>query len=277
MKIGFIDYYLDEWHANNYPKFFADASNGDITVACAYGEVASPYTGMTSKEWCEKFGVKHAETIEEVVASCDALVVLSPDTPEQHPHLCALPLASGKRTYIDKTFATSKKTAEEIFAVAEEHGTPCFSSSALRFSNEIKTAKKESIDFIGARGPGMFSNYAIHQVEPIVTLMGADVRRVMSIGTERAPGLLIEYKDGRRATMNTWESGPFDFQIKYADGAVAHIPDCTDYFANFIVDLVDFFRTGEEKVSHAETIAIMGILEKGAQALAAPDAWFSID
>ena len=24
-KIGFIDYYLDEWHANNYPQFIKDA------------------------------------------------------------------------------------------------------------------------------------------------------------------------------------------------------------------------------------------------------------
>ena len=23
IKIGFIDYFLDEWHANNYPKFIA--------------------------------------------------------------------------------------------------------------------------------------------------------------------------------------------------------------------------------------------------------------
>ena len=36
MKIGFIDYYLDEWHANNYPKFFADASNGEITIGSAF-------------------------------------------------------------------------------------------------------------------------------------------------------------------------------------------------------------------------------------------------
>ena len=34
-KIGLIDYYLDEWHANNYPKFFEDASNGAITIGCA--------------------------------------------------------------------------------------------------------------------------------------------------------------------------------------------------------------------------------------------------
>ena len=26
-KIGFIDYYLDEWHANNYPRMIAEVSN----------------------------------------------------------------------------------------------------------------------------------------------------------------------------------------------------------------------------------------------------------
>ena len=28
MKIGFIDYYLDEWHSNNYPELIAKASGG---------------------------------------------------------------------------------------------------------------------------------------------------------------------------------------------------------------------------------------------------------
>ena len=98
MKIGFIDYYLDEWHANNYPKFLADASNGEITIGSAYGEIASPITGMTSEQWCEKYGIRHAASIEQVIEENDCLVVLSPDTPEQHPHLCQLPLSSGKRT-----------------------------------------------------------------------------------------------------------------------------------------------------------------------------------
>ena len=278
MKVGFIDYFLDEWHANNYPQLFADASGGEVTIGSAYGLIANPRTGMSSEQWCEKFGVKHAKTIEELVEENDCLVVLSPDNPEMHPELCKLPLASGKRTYIDKTFACSRKEAEEIFANAEAHNTPCFSSSALRFSNEIKTADKGGIDFIGARGPGEFSNYAIHQVEPIVTLMGADVRRVMSIGTPSTPGLLIDYKDGRRATMNNWGwgHGAFNFAIKYSDGRVANIADCSDYFANFIVDLVDFFKTGDVKVSHAETIAIMGILEKGRLALDDPDHWYEL-
>lgn len=276
MKVGFIDYYLDEWHANNYPKLFADASNGEVTVGSAYGQITSPHSGMTSEQWCEKFGVKHATSIEEVIEENDCLVVLSPDNPEMHPELCTLPLASGKRTYVDKTFATSRKAAEEIFANAEAHNTPCFSSSALRFANEIRAAEKNGIDFISSRGPGVFPIYAIHQVEPIVTLMGSDVRRVMSIGTAKAPGLLIDFADGRRATMNTYGSGSFNLQIKYANDQVAVIPDCTDYFPNFIVELVDFFRTGDVKVDHAQTIAIMGILEKGRMALDDPEHWYTV-
>lgn len=276
MKVGFIDYYLDEWHANNYPKLFSDASNGEVVVGSAYGKIISPHTGMTSEQWCEKFGVKHATSIEEVIEENDCLVVLSPDNPEMHPELCALPLASGKRTYVDKTFATSRKAAEEIFANAESHGTPCFSSSALRFANEIKAADKNNIDFISSRGPGVFPIYAIHQVEPIVTLMGSDVRRVMSIGTAKTPGLLIDFADGRRATMNTYGSGAFNLQLKYADDHITVIPDCTDYFPNFIVELVDFFRTGTIKVDHAQTIAIMGILEKGRMALDDPEHWYIV-
>ncbi len=276
MKIGFIDYFLDEWHANNYPKLFAEASGGEITIGSAYAMLDSPRGGMTTDQWCDSFGIKRANSIEQVIEENDCLVVLSPDNPEMHPELCKLPLASGKRTYIDKTFALSKKEAEEIFANAEAHGTPCYSSSALRFATEIKAVNKDGIDFISSRGPGVFDIYAIHQVEPIVTLMGSDVRRVMSIGTANTPGLLIDFADGRRATMNTWMAGDFNMQIKYATGAVENIPTCSDYFPNFITDLVDFFRTGDVKVSHAETIAIMAILEKGRAAIADPENWYTI-
>ena len=37
MKVGFIDYYLDEWHANNYPAWIKEASNGEMEVTLAYG------------------------------------------------------------------------------------------------------------------------------------------------------------------------------------------------------------------------------------------------
>ena len=54
MKIGFIDYYLDEWHANNYPAMIDRASGGDMKVTYAYGMIDSPIGGMTTDAWCEK-------------------------------------------------------------------------------------------------------------------------------------------------------------------------------------------------------------------------------
>ena len=278
-KIGFVDYFIDEWHSNNYINWIreqCEIHGYEYEVAYAWAETDTYEGKISTDEWCAKNNVQKCETMEELCEKSDYIMILAPSDPEKHLGYAKTVLKYGKNTYIDKTFACSRKEAEEIFANAEAHNTPCFSSSALRFANEIKAADRNGIDFIGSRGPGAFSNYAIHQVEPIVTLMGSEVRRVMSIGTARTPGLLIDFKDGRRATMNTYGSGAFNLQIKYADEHISVIPDCSDYFPNFIADLVDFFRTGDVKVSHAETIAIMGILEKGRMALDDPEHWYEI-
>lgn len=126
-KIGFIDYYLDEWHANNYPALIRETSGGELEVAYAYGMIDSPLPGgMTTDQWCEKYNIPRCLTIEELIEKSDCLLVLSPDNCEMHEQLCQLPLRSGKLTYVDKTFAPDKETAERLFALAEEYGTPCY-------------------------------------------------------------------------------------------------------------------------------------------------------
>ena len=60
-KVGFIDYYLDEWHANNYPAWFKQYSDGEMEVAYAYGKIDSPKGGLTTDAWCEKFGVQRCD------------------------------------------------------------------------------------------------------------------------------------------------------------------------------------------------------------------------
>ena len=125
MKIGFIDYYLDEWHANNYPQWIREASGGEMEVSLAYGKIDSPIGGRTNAQWCADMNIPQAQSIEEVVAHCDGIIVLSPDNCEMHEELSRLPLMSGKPTYIDKTFAPDYPTAKRLFDVAEAHGTPC--------------------------------------------------------------------------------------------------------------------------------------------------------
>ena len=181
IKIGFIDYYLDEWHANNYPKFIAQQFGDEFKVAYAYAE-KDKEGGLTTDEWCAQFGVERCATIAEVVEKSDCIIVLSPDNPERHLDLCREPLASGKRVYVDKTFALTKDIAKEIVAIGEANNTPFFSTSALRFSNELADVPREGICFINSRGPGRFDTYAIHQIEPIVVLMGSEVKRILSVG-----------------------------------------------------------------------------------------------
>ena len=84
LKIGFIDYYLDEWHANNYPQMIKELSNGKYEVAYAYGKIDSPIGGMTNLEWSEKNNIALLDSIQEVVDKSDRLIVLSPDNPEMN-------------------------------------------------------------------------------------------------------------------------------------------------------------------------------------------------
>ncbi len=276
MKIGFIDYYLDEWHANNYPAWIREASGGQAEVAYAYALIDSPLSGMTAAQWCEKFGVECCDTIEEVVEKSDALVVLSPDNCEMHEQLCQIPLRSGKPTYVDKTFAPDAATAKRIFAIAEEHGTPCYSSSALRFAEEYRGINPSTVTAVSCWGPFGFETYSIHQLEPLMMLMKAPAKRVLYLDGERWLTLAVEFEDGRKGTITQFEDGsPFVTTVcRPEDNKLVTVE--SDFFAAFIKEMVDFFNTKEEKVPHSETIAIMAVREAGLKAQNHPGEWIPV-
>lgn len=276
IKIGFIDYYLDEWHALNYPKFIAQQFGDEFKVAYAYAE-KDKEGGMTTDEWCKQFDVERCDSIEEVVEKSDCIIVLSPDNPERHLDLCRIPLASGKRVYVDKTFALTKEIAKEIVAIGEANGTPFFSTSALRFSNELADVPRDGICFINSRGPGRFDTYAIHQIEPIVVLMGSEVKRIMSVGSGYET-MVIEFSNGRRAVMShyDWKGVDFEMIVNYEDGSIYKVSQMTGYFDNFINRLCTFFKTGETFADHDETISVMGIIEAGNKAIRNPGVWIEI-
>lgn len=278
-KIGFIDYFIDEWHANNYPQFIRNADpDGEFVVAYAYAE-KDKENGMTTDQWCEKHGVERCRTIEEVVEKADVLVVMSPDNPERHWDLCQLPLRSGKRTYVDKTFALSKKIAQDLVDLGEANATPFFSSSALRFADELQPLKKEGIVYVNFRGPGNFDTYGIHQLEPIMVLMGNEVVRVMSVGSGKYESMVIEFTGGRRAVLSHygWNGGiDFEAVVSYADGTNVKLPAMSNTFANFIPAMLDFFRTGTIHASHGDTVAIMAVIEAGNAALSRPGEWVEV-
>ena len=141
-KIGFVDLYISEWHANNYPVWMreiAEKLGYGYEIAYAYAEEdVSPVDGRTTAEWCEQFGVTACATIGELCEKSDCIVILAPSNPEAHLRLAAAVLPYGKRTYIDKTFAPNYEEAAAIFALADQYGTQCFSTSALRYASELE-------------------------------------------------------------------------------------------------------------------------------------------
>lgn len=278
IKVGFIDYYLDEWHANNYPAMISECSGGRYAVASAYGAIDSPIGGMTNREWSEKNGIPLRDTIEEVVKESDVLIVLSPDNPEQHPALCPLPLASGKRVYVDKTFAETGDTARALFAIAEENGTPVYSSSALRFSTELRAIDKAKIARLYTEGPGIYDNYAIHQIEMMVALMQSPARRVMWIGSEAHPAMIVEFADGRQAQMLQRSDAAYSFRVTMVDkDNVAEIYEIrSNFFRLFIEGLVAYFDTGIIPATHAETVDVIAIREAGLRAMKKPYTWETV-
>jgi len=275
-KIGFIDYYLDEWHANTYPDLVKELSDGEYEVAYAYGKIDSPIGGISNKEWAKKYDVELFDTIDEVVEKSDVLIVLSPDNPEMHEELTDLPLKSGKCVYVDKTFAPDKATAERIFEKAKKYGSPIFSSSALRFATELDEINKSKITRITSEGPDYFEKYVIHQVEPIVMLMESRAKRIMGLGTLTHPSLIIEFEDGRFVQLRHGLGAEFRFAVADEENNEIHYFIKSPFFKLFVKALLEFFETGKPPVSPEQTIDVIAICSVGKQALQDPFKWIEL-
>ncbi|WP_010267860.1 Gfo/Idh/MocA family protein [Paenibacillus senegalensis] len=282
-KIGFIDYYLDEWHANNYPNWIRECASGnglEWDVAFAWAE-KDKEDGLSSKAWCEAQNVQWLDSVEELVQQSDAIIVLSPDHPEHHERLAQEALRSGKPVYMDKTFSPDLAAGIRMFELAERHKTPLFSSSALRFATELaafpnEQVNRESLEAVTTSGPGQFANYAVHQLEMIVTMMGVGAQQVKSLSSSQSRLLVIDYPEGKQASLSQTANAPFQIGLQLSSGEGMFFAQCSDIFPRLIEAILRFFETGEAPVPKEETLEIMALLEAGQQALTTRDTWIPV-
>ena len=280
-KIGFVDYYLSEWHANNYPAWIAEAAEkagADYKLAYAWAELeVSPKDNVTTDEWCAKYGAKKCETIDELCEKSDVIIVLAPSDPDTHLRYAEKVLPYGKRTYIDKTFAPDLKTAEKIFEIAKKYGTPFFSTSALRYAAELQNI--EGCREMMTTGSGASADeYIIHQVEMIVKKLGfgADRIRAEQVGAQWI--YRISYPDERSALM-TYAPRKLGFTVYFNDCAGNYFaaPVTSDFFPGLIADIVRFFETGAVSFNPEETLEVMKIRNGVIVAMQSPDTWVDLN
>ena len=265
-KIGFVDYYINEWHANNYVGWIKEASEKlgeDFEVKYAFAELdKDPNEGMTTDEWCKKYGVQKCDSIDELCEKSDYIIVLAPSNPETHLRLAEPVLKYGKNTYIDKTFAPDFATANRIFNIAKAHGTKFFSSSALRYAPELENTKG-AVFMVTTGGGSNFEEYIIHQTEMIIKTLGTDAKRVKSesIG-DGSRTVYVEFTSGKRAEMLYAPDNSFTVDVKFADGK-AYTEKVNDgiIFAELIKDMIRFFTDGKTSFDTAETLAVSRVRE----------------
>ena len=191
------------------------------------------------------------------------------------PHLeQARPVFQARKpVFIDKPVAGSLADAIAIFELARETGTPCFSSSSLRFSPGIAALKNNPKvgEILGcdAYGPCALEEhhpdlfwYGIHGVEtPLhddgdrlrVGRPDADRRdRRWSSASGRAAGSARSAACARSPTSTAAPSS-----------APRGSPRCGDYggYEPLVVEIVKFFKTGKPPVTAEETIEIFAFME----------------
>jgi hypothetical protein len=279
VRVGIIG--LDTSHVTAFTSLLNKPDNqgelAGVQVVAAY-PAGSPdvpasrdrVVGFTT-ELREKYGVEIVDSIEALLTKVDAVLLESVDG---RPHLeQARPVFAAKKPlFIDKPVAASLADAMEIFRLSQETGTPCFSSSSLRFSPGI--AGMRGSDKIGEvlgcdayspcsleeHHPDLFW-YGIHGVETLFTIMGpgcVSVTRTHSPDTDLATGL---WSDGRVGTYRGIRSGKSDYgAVVFGTKGIAPSGGYGGY-EPLVVEIARFFKTGKPPVSAEETLEIVAFME----------------
>jgi hypothetical protein len=281
IRLGMIG--LDTSHVTAFTKLLNDKSDpnhvpGARVVAAFKGgssDVESSRTRIDrfTAELQDKWGVEIVSSIEELCKKVDAVLLESVDG---RPHLNQVRpvFAAKKRVFIDKPFAASYADAREIGRLSRESGTPFFSSSSLRFANDLQAMKRDEKlgSLLGAftygpaptepHHPDLFW-YGIHAVEMLYTLMGPGCESVTRVTANGADVVTGKWKDGRVGTMRGIRDGKQDYGA-VAFGAKSNLATPTSMksdYRNLLVEIVKFFQTGAPPVPAEETLEIMAFME----------------
>ena len=288
LKIGFVG--LDSSHCVEYAKLLHDKSHSHhvpgARIVAAYAGGSTDWELSYSRvpgfrERMEKeFGVTTFNSIEEVAAVADALMILSVDG-RVHFAQFEIVARTGKPVYIDKPLSVTHVDAEHLQAIAQSTGTRIFSSSVWRFSRGLN---QSLADLSGScrhahlqgqwpleEGLHGWFYYGIHQVEMLYAAMGPGCYRVAGHRDGDFEVITGFWPDGRIGTIatNHVEPRPFGGWLLGEDGsALVEVQDSKhDRYRAFLLATIEFFRGASSPVSLTETLETIAFLEGAARSV----------
>ena len=278
-KIGFVDYFIDEWHSNNYIGWIreqCELHGYEFEVAYAWAETDTYEGKISTDEWCARNNVTKCDTIAELCEKSDYIMILAPSDPEKHLGYAKEVLKYKKNTYIDKTFAPNLEEAKAIFALGEQYGTAFFSTSALRYSAELDKYA-DGVNSVVVRGGGRsLDEYVVHQIEMMVKLMGAGAEKVMVFpsGTQRIG--VVRYKDGRTGFLHYSPNASYGLDVENKEGVTACESVASPFFKTLLHTILTFFMDGKLPFDPQQTLDVIAIRDAVLKAVETPETWINV-
>ncbi|OHB56773.1 MAG: hypothetical protein A2Y12_20565 [Planctomycetes bacterium GWF2_42_9] len=278
MKIGIIGF--DTSHSYVFPAYFKElAQKTDDkykAIQVELGWAGDPSTAVHPEELdnmrkgISDIGIKGVDSLEKLIPQCDAFMLecVNGDT---HLEIAKKILPLKKPTFIDKPFANNTADAKEIASIAKKYGTPCWSSSALRFEPTMLEAIKKAgtcleADIYGpapyfAKGRGIVY-YGIHTSEMIFTIMGTGLKSVQTNWQDDREIIVGTWKDGRKAVLRGRRKPIHGFggTVHGTEGSFS-FPGNGDFYAGLTRNIADFFLTGSIPVTLDVTVEVIAFLD----------------
>ncbi|MGV3774281.1 MAG: Gfo/Idh/MocA family protein [Verrucomicrobiales bacterium] len=278
IKIGMIG--LDTSHVTAFTELINNAQNKNHVPG---GKVIAAYKGGSpdipssidrvegyTKTMQEKYGVKIVDSIEELCALVDVVMLESVDG---RPHLeQARPVIKAKKPlFIDKPLAGSLRDALEIQRLVKEENVPCFSSSSYRFYESLVKVKNTDVGVIKGAisyGPAALEQhhpdlywYGVHPTEALFTILGKGCETVTRVHTADTDVVVGVWKDGVVGTLRGIRNASAPHKvIVFGTKSIAQQEGSGDY-APLIREVMTFFKTGKAPVSMEETVEMFAFME----------------
>ncbi len=282
MRVGIVG--CDTSHVVAFSKLMNDpAATGllaKVEIVCAYpgGSPDIP----NSRDRVEGFtkglreaGVEIVDSASAVAEKSDAILLESLDG---RVHLEQFrQVAVGKPVFIDKPAAASLVDVMAIFKLADETKTPCFTSSALRFSDKVVVLQNnaEIGELNGCSVASPFQTephhpdlfwYGVHGVESVYALMGAGCERVSRTDAGRATVVVGVWGDGRFATYQGLKDHADYAFTAFGSKGIACERGFSGY-APLVNEICEFYVSRKAPVSPEETIEMFAFMEAADESL----------
>ena len=278
LRIGIIG--TDSSHSGKFAQAFNNPAAPDrvpgARLVCAFKggsadmERSRSRVNQFGNELRDKYGVALVDSIAELVARCDAIMILSVDGRAHLPQAREV-FGKGKPVFIDKPLGGNLAQSIALARLARETNTPVFSCSNYRFAAglaKMKTASPGRLRLAQAYGPATleplmpdFYFYVVHVTESLYTLLGPGCESVARTSTKDSDVATGVWADGRTGVVVGLHGGRVgNGATAFGEKAVVSETLETNFPA-LATAIVQFFRGGETPVKLEETLEIMAFME----------------